>query len=542
MQLNIYLHNTSVQSFSDCLDAKSPPSAVQKSASANYRIYHTINEDVDGPPWLKDIKHVMKPAAAELLTNRLCGVAVIFKVNTGSETRFFSACFGIGHTLLCKKTVEHNFGLLTTLNSVVTLRRCGSRLLGTKTHLKSVLTNYDARVRELGFDFDEEILALASGKCPQNDLGTTISGTDSLKLSSRISFEQMDSKLIDIYRRFQEKTYRKNGFDFIDQIELIRDDDLLDELNSRLVEGFNKPNTLSIGVMAPSDTSDDDVSEYKVCGLGKSRRLAEATLDELRDYAGQVDEEKLWDTIRIQGFNHSGTSVTIKAPLYSYLTCEVELRKGKQVQGNYVLANRKWYRVETDFLKRIRTQLQHYLCAYNGPALKPWASVIVNGKPSYDEGVYNETYVSEKDFLVLDKKKFTSKGYGRGNSIEVADLFHLPTRTLLCVKKNTRSATLSHLFAQASVSAEMFDEVDAYRKDFIDAVRSKWPRDRSVTSENIKDLTFVYVVGSERPPVKATLADGISALPVFSRVNMRKHVKALRALRHNVTLTYVPLI
>ncbi len=542
MQLNIYLHNTSVQDYQDCLDAESPPAAVQRSPSVNYRIYHTVNENIEGPPWLKGIKHVMKPAAAEVLTNRLCGVAIILRINTGSETRFFSACFGIGHTLLRKSTVEHNFGLRTTINSVVTLRRCSSRLLSTETRQKSVVTNYDARVRELGFDFDEEILALASGKCPENDLGTMISGTDSLKLSSSITFEQMAAKLVAIYSRFQEKTYRKNGFDFIDQIELVRDVDMLDELDAHLIAGFNKPGTMSIGLMAPIDASGDDVSEYKVCGLRKTARMAEVTLDELRDYAGEVDQEMVHESIKIQGFDGSGTSVTIRSPLYSYLTCEVELRKGKQIRGNYVLANRKWYRVEADFLKKIRTQLQHYLCAYSGPPLRPWTRATVNGKLSYDEGVYNSAYAAERDFLVLDKKKFTNPGYGRGNGVEVADLFHLPTRTLICVKKNTRSATLSHLFAQASVSAEMFDEVDAYRKDFIAAVRNKWPRDRSVAENNLKDLTFVYVIGSEQPPAKATLADGVQALPVFSRVNMRKHVKAIRALGHSVTLTYVPMI
>ena len=541
MQLNVYLHNKDVKDYPDCLDTDDTP--IQKQAGADYRIYRVINENSEGPPWVKALKHVIKPAFAEALTNRQCGVVAVFKIRADRETRFLSVCFGVGHMLLRKKTIEHNFGLLTTINSVMTLRRCSSRLLGTQTRQKSVLTNYDARVRELGFDFDEEILALASGKCRRNDLGTTISGTDSLKLSSRIAFEQIPTKLLDIYKRSKEKTYKTNGFDFIDQIEMIRDEDLIEKLDARLLTGFNKPGSAAIGVMAPMDANgEDEVFVYKVSGLGRPLWLSDVTLDQLRGYAnGDVDMDTIDDTIRIQGFDSSGDSVTIKAPLRSYLACETTLKNGSTIE-NYVLANRKWYRVEADFMKKVKTQLQHGLSVYKGPPLKPWEQVSVKSRMIHDEGAYNQTYGAERDFLVLDKKKFTRKGYGRGNSIEVADLFHLPTKTLLCVKKNTRSSMLSHLFAQASVSAELFDEVEDYRTDFLADVRAKWPRDRTVTKDNIKTLNFAYIIGSETPPSRDTLAEGIHALPVFSRVNMRKHVKAIKALGHHVTLAYIPMI
>lgn len=87
----------------------------------------------------------------------------------------------------------------------------------------------------------------------------------------------------------------------------------------------------------------------------------------------------------------------------------------------------------------------------------------------------------------------------------------------------------------------MFEDVERYREDFLRAVRMKWPRDRTVTKDNIKELTFAYVIGCRKPP-RPTLAEGVQALPVFSRVNMRKHVKAIRALGHNITMAYVPMI
>ena len=540
MQLNIYLHTDRVQDYHECLDEDLNSDPVHNSRSAKYKIYHVVNENREGPSWLKAIKNVIKPEIARTLTTKLCGVVIVFKIDTDMTPRYFSACFGIGHTLLDKSTIEHNFGLRTTLNSISRLRRCASQLLGARSRRKSIHAAEYARPNELDFDFDEEIMELASGRCRENDLGTTILGTDSLKLSSPIAFEEVPRKLAKIYARYNETAYRVNGFEFIDQIQSVRDSDLIDDLFSELLARFNDASDHSLNVLAPLDASGEDVHAYRLSGAGKSIVVPEVTLEALRDYAGKLDDDGLRCDVKIQGISSSDESVTVKSPLYTYITGEVTF------EGEvYALANRKWYRLEKDYLDRIKNQLQKRMSVYRGPALLPWQKALVKGNMAHDEGEYNKSYEGNDDFLVLDKKKFSTKGYGSGNSVEVADLFHLPTRMLLCVKKNTRSSTLSHLFAQASVSAEMFSEVELYRERFFEQCREKWPsgaKARAVKALEPKDLTFAYVIGSETPPAKSTLADAVQDLPVFSRINLRKHVRAICSRGFSATVTYIKMV
>lgn len=70
MQLTVYLHVKTVQDHQECLDSSKERTSIHLMKNAEYRIYQTVLENEDGPPWLKSIRHVMNPEAAQELRNK----------------------------------------------------------------------------------------------------------------------------------------------------------------------------------------------------------------------------------------------------------------------------------------------------------------------------------------------------------------------------------------------------------------------------------------------------------------------------------------
>lgn len=89
---------------------------------------------------------------------------------------------------------------------------------------------------------------------------------------------------------------------------------------------------------------------------------------------------------------------------------------------------------------------------------------------------------------------------------------------MVCVKKLTKSATLSHLFSQGSVSAVLYRGEEAYRERLESAV----PLIPGADKPSEGTPTIVYAIATERPGL---IAD---ALFFFNKVNLISHAKAVR--------------
>lgn len=213
--------------------------------------------------------------------------------------------------------------------------------------------------------------------------------------------------------------------------------------------------------------------------------------------------------------------------LYSYLTFEVE-----HDQCVYVLVNGKWYCVNKDYLQQIDDTLDQLRQHYDSNPLKDWPrSPNSKGKMIHDEGFYNKQYETEADYLFLDKALY-HRGYDK---IEVADFFYKPERKLYCVKKLNRSSTLSHLFGQASVSADLFKGLPEYQNKFLNQLQAKWNAE-TFDSSYLQQLTFVYAIGTDKTD------DLLEQLPLFSKINLIKHMRIITKMGYSVRLASIPLV
>ena len=110
----------------------------------------------------------------------------------------------------------------------------------------------------------------------------------------------------------------------------------------------------------------------------------------------------------------------------------------------------------------------------------------------------------------MDKKNVV---YGGGrSSIEYCDLVK-DAVDLIHVKRGTASSSLSHLFAQGEVSAELFSSDSKFRA----ALNNKLPDQLKIDDVNERPNTgkykVVYAIVSEKP--------GELTLPFFSKVRLK---------------------
>jgi uncharacterized protein (TIGR04141 family) len=162
-----------------------------------------------------------------------------------------------------------------------------------------------------------------------------------------------------------------------------------------------------------------------------------------------------------------------------------------------------------------------------------------NPLPDAQNGEHEEDYNTRvagmrKDLALLDQKFV--KPTDATTQIEMCDLFSTG-RQFFHVKRKTRSATLSHLFSQGSVAAQVFLQDEKARVEL------------AAILTNDKRHAFVPLVPNDPPTASQyEVAYAIiakpkkgrpTALPFFSQLNLMQQAKFLRGLGFNVTLQRV---
>lgn len=189
---------------------------------------------------------------------------------------------------------------------------------------------------------------------------------------------------------------------------------------------------------------------------------------------------------------------------------------------SYLLSSGKWYQIDDGFVASIDRVVESI----------PRCDV---GLPAYNdatEGKYNERVAdsSQNRFALVDAD-MVRHGGGR-SSIEFCDLYSRE-RDMIHVKRYSGSGTLSHLFAQASVSGQLFKS-DA---EFRGKVNTKLPASHRVPDPKAPILqgdyrVIIAVVGGPTACTK---------LLFFSRVTLKHAFTQLDAYGYKVPVSHIPL-
>jgi uncharacterized protein (TIGR04141 family) len=182
----------------------------------------------------------------------------------------------------------------------------------------------------------------------------------------------------------------------------------------------------------------------------------------------------------------------------------------------------QWLRVQRAFDKLVRKEvasLKDLTKTLKLPAIKP-------GEREDD---YSKRVGQDNGHALLDKNNFRIGSYDK---IEVCDLLTKKT-DFLCVKKMHSSASLSHLFSQGSVSAQLLKGNQKYRDKIAQIARKHLDVKPTDFDDWIAEPRFVFVIPTRKAGSIA------NAMFFFSKVNLRQHIRTIRSTGCQVALCKV---
>lgn len=445
---------------------------------------------------------------------RVASLSAVFVIEVSG--RLFVLAFGTGRFLLDDEWLEERFGFFAVLNLVdsTQIRAVDKQTLDSLGRQTRVQTSKATPVREFGVDYERDLLRAVVGKPRDEDLGTFVTGTASLRTTVRIDLANLPRLLTKYLEKFRSRSYRRE-FPGIDQLKAVTNARRLNELDREIVRRLNAPDLDNISLAVPQIVDWQNIAEFRYEGTGDDLDHHELSLADLVRIAADIGLQ--WtagdlDRIRIRTINPDGIPSarwTMRACLFGEL----------QVGGkHWILSSGTWYEVSHDLVQEVED-------AFNSvPRFQP-------ALPMYgdtDEAAYCVRVAAQDAVWArMDRVPIT---FGRGRSlVEFCDLFSLQTKTLLHVKRYAGSAPLSHLFQQALVSGEAFRTSEEFRG----LANAKIPEGYRLADHVMRPDGFTVVLGI----VKANGLD----LPFFSKVTLRNTVRLLSGFAFNVRLAHIPV-
>ncbi len=431
------------------------------------------------------------------------------------EGRWFAVTFGHGRHLLREERLVADFGLRVTANAVPAdrVRSISSVLLDAGSRRTAQSLSIPGELARFSVDLDGEWIRSLGGET-ESELSRGMTGSQSLTV--RLGPASSDLKhlhllLAHLLELYGASSYRER-FPFIDLVvPLYPGDERVAALDARLVTLLPRAG-VDVGVVAPDpQPGDPDVLTYEL-RRGRGRWT---TLDAFGVQCAARDvDDPLSLAVRALGGDRA---VIWTRPLRQFLSAEVELT-GEQ---RYVLVEGRWFRVDPArlaWLEQRLTAIEEF--GHNRLNMPDWYT-------GWREETYNDRAATALAGLLMDKQLFTGLDR-RYDRVEVCDVL-TADMDLVCVKRLSNAASMSHLLGQGSVSASLYHHDRVYRDHVRDAFRSRWPRAEEATP------TVVYAIATDRSgPLHR-------ALPFFSRISLVNHAHLIRRTGLRVALARIAL-
>ncbi len=474
------------------------------------------------PKWLSFFEAYLDVDDFNSLRNVHNSLLLLLKI----EGRVFAISQGYGFVAINRERMEQGFGLRTTLNAIdpEKIKCCDVRNIDIVTRQKRTMVNHESELADFDIDVGQDLVRFIRGQPQDREVGKMLQGSDSLSWSGDFQFVELGEKcrqLLDIYSQDRYK----ESFGFIDQLREVRTPELTATLEERLREALVGGASDKLVLAYPELTRWDAVESFKVHQGHQKCFVEEIDIQAIYEFADECSVE-LTDPKKVKIVPLDGDDKPLgpAQTLYDYVVFETE-HEGK----TYILTLGKWYEVSTDYLQEVNDSIR----AIPAPQELDLPDIFDGER----EGTYNRRCAENNaDLMLLDKKLITVESYSR---VEVCDLLSR-TGQFIHVKRQSSSATLSHLFAQGSVSFILLANYDGYRTKLLDQVEKQdlnWelPFDASDAGDH-KASTCVYAITTKSP---GSLCD---AIPFFSKVNLRAHKDMIEAMGFKVAVCTIPIV
>lgn len=513
-KLSIYLARDGNKPDSDVikLENAKQPIEMELPGAESALLYIKKQPPKIAPPWTRLFTAGNQVDASEF--GMSSNVGAVFVVRISGAT--FALSFGTGFHLLKPESIERDFGLKVTLNSVDPdkLRSLDKASYDHNPLNSRTQSTKDVDIFNLHLDSEMEMLYAVTGTSLVKEFGSHVTGRDALTIA-------VEAKLSDIPAILSEsiKRYRANlpdKFSWVENINRVRDYDEIEILDLELDQYLSSNNFDNFWLGEPEIVDWESQIGYSFDMYQKTIRHVVLSFSDYVKYLNGTTP-----TVELMKSNvvhiNNGEYQSIKSwPVYRCLYAEIDFGK-----DHYILRNGVWYKVNCDFVSAVDDYLSD-IDTY------PFAFPIYSHD---DEGNYNEHVAkTEIGFCLMDKKNIQIGG--PYDKLEHCDLIR-DGNEFIHVKLYRSSSTLSHLFSQGFVAAEAFIKDSDYREK----LNPKLPASIKLTDPKLRPdpskYRLVYAI--------ATTKDIPAELPFFSKVTLKNSLKTLRALNYNISLSKIDI-
>jgi len=433
--------------------------------------------------------------------------------------RLFALTFGYGKSLLVPGSWDEDFGLKVTLNTVDSnrIRTVDRATLDAIGQHSRIQASREAKIGEFGLDLEQDFLRAVTGVPSDKALGNQLTGKDALNIKLPITIEKLPA-LLDRYMAESQSNAYKEIFPWMDQIHAVISPAKIAELDEIMIERIRSQDfTKGLWLSIPEIIDWTEVDSFKYRDADSAPAHPDVHMREfLTDVGGaqNVSLELVKKRRHVYAVSQQTGDVFDSWAVYRCLYCEID-------QGNetYLLNNGKWYRLGADFRERINEQFTKV--------------------PRCDLGLPDFTDKSEKEFntriaasfpdrfALLDRKEI--KCGGQYDKVEFCDLFDKEKRIIHVKRYAGASAPLSHMFAQAVVSASLLRRDSDFRAKVAEFLTPEFQGLIGEPSPGEYEVVLAIVSASKKD----------LTIPFFSRVNLNNAWLRLQDLGYKVSLAKI---
>lgn len=441
------------------------------------------------------------------------------------DGRVFLVTFGYGRSMIKLECLEEDFGLKLTLGIIQpeALRKLSLRKIGGNQKLSQEQMPVMSSITDFEIDVNRDLVDMVTGVANDSDISDgMITGGTGINLSADVDLNSIEEYLLKVLREYQSESY-KQSFGWIDNIKRIKSKQEIDELNQQLLYLIkNNPDSIIVAVPEIIDWSHTKGFSY---GSEHNKPVDDISLDGILSLF--LDEREL--SIEQLKNKHIYQISSNEEPsqrhwsAYKCLFTELDYK-----ESHYCINSGVWYKINADFAKMIDEDYK-----------STTVSNIVfpnHSEETANEEQYNLAFATSVDSYVNMDQKFVYHG-GGGSKFEICDTL-TDNKTLIHIKKGSASSTLSHLFNQGLVSAELI------REDISFLTKANQTIEKNVKDKGLEPQLKKYQLNQndELTIVYAIIKPGkeiIPKIPLFSKISLYNAKRKLRAINCKVEIAHI---
>lgn len=474
-------------------------------------------------PWWKEYWGITKELP-QTLKGAIVFLPVKFTQDDVKLERFFVLTYGHTYHYLHDDAYEYDFGLRTTLNTLDPEKIKSTDILSPENaKWERIQSSVNASWTFFDFHQDESIVKKLHGavKKEYEEIFKNVTGSASFKFNSNKKPHELKELCSQLWNIYQSNAY-ETSFPDLQGIVPVKDPSLILELNNKLIEGFHEKSDKLFLTIPSIINSEKSYAYYYNDSSKDSKGHDNISIDDYFQYLNdkrkriikdkntlkqQITWEKLAAQIDVSflkshklNLKTEDDSVIHSFSIYKCILFDCEFE-----QAHYHLCDGLWYKIETDFIVKLKSVLDTIFVT--NPNL-----LDCNWK---DEGEYNKEVSRHNKWVCLDRKNIAP---AKSTQVEPCDMFFSTrdTAQFYHLKISNSSSSLSHLFNQGLNAIELIRSENEAKEKLKELIPTNM---HTVIDNGNYEIIYGIIINPKR------VAEKSDALPLFSKISLMRTLR-----------------